>query len=311
MAWNSRSRKALKRELQNAQHSSKHVLDEEVEVVEHGFGEVLSPEQSIQELKDQTQIRRNFSEWLSVIHSKHPVARLTGTQEDGGKVLQFSSNPSSANVGVQSNINVNQNDGDKIVNQNVGVSNEFTTPVQLSFRDAVKPQSIEVGSGSKSKVNPTNYVRITNEDISPEVAYWNTLIVCYVLGANPPIQVFEGFINRVWRKFEVDKVASIQKGVFIVHFTTMENRDKVLNSERPFFDHKPLIMKAWSENVDYAKDEVKVVPVWVQLELDFKYWGLGVLEKIVRPLGTLIQVDAATSNRDKLSFCKGSSGNEY
>ncbi|KAL2901648.1 adenylate kinase, partial [Bienertia sinuspersici] len=217
-----------------------------------------------------------------------------------------SSNPSSANVGVQSNINVNQNDGDKIVNQNVGVSNEFTTPVQLSFRDAVKPQSIEVGSGSKSKVNPTkkNYVRITNEDISPDIAYWNTSIVCYVLGANPPIQVFEGFINRVWRKFEVDKVASIQKGVFIVHFTTMDNRDKVLNSERPFFDHKPLIMKAWSENVDYTKDEVKVVPVWVQLELDFKYWGLGVLEKIVRPLGTLIKVDAATSNRDKLNFAR-------
>ncbi|KAL2904221.1 Gag-Pol polyprotein [Bienertia sinuspersici] len=63
-------------------------------------------------------------------------------------------------------------------------------------------------------------------------------------------------------------------------------------------------MKAWSENVDYAKDEVKVVPVWVQLELDFKYWGLGVLEKIVRPLGTLIKVDAATSNRDKLSFAR-------
>lgn len=39
-------------------------------------------------------------------------------------------------------------------------------------------------------------VKIDLNDIQPEVDYWSLLIICFVIGANPPTKVFDGFINR-------------------------------------------------------------------------------------------------------------------
>lgn len=40
-----------------------------------------------------------------------------------------------------------------------------------------------------------------------------------------------------------------------------------------FFDSKPLILKPWTVHMDMEKEEVKFVPMWIQLRLNFKYWG--------------------------------------
>ena len=38
------------------------------------------------------------------------------------------------------------------------------------------------------------------EDIQEEVNFWESALVCYVLGANSPLQVTEGFPRRIWGK---------------------------------------------------------------------------------------------------------------
>lgn len=69
-------------------------------------------------------------------------------------------------------------------------------------------------------------VKIDMEDISDEIYFHNSSIICYVLGDNPPIQAMEGFFRRIWRTFKVDKVALINKGVYLVRFSTMGSRDR-------------------------------------------------------------------------------------
>lgn len=51
-----------------------------------------------------------------------------------------------------------------------------------------------------------------------------------------------------------------------------------------------------------CKEDVNVMPIWIQLTLDFKYWGMSCLEKIIQPLGKLIKVHHSTSKRDKLQY---------
>lgn len=95
----------------------------------------------------------------------------------------------------------------------------------------------------------------------------------------------------------MDKVAVVKKGIYVVRFRSMEKRDGVLASNATFFDNEPMIVKPWTAHVDMCKENIKTLPIWVQLTLDFEYWGFPCLEKIVKPLGRLIKLDQATSRR--------------
>lgn len=57
--------------------------------------------------------------------------------------------------------------------------------------------------------------------------------------------------------------------------------------------------------MNIAKDPVRKLPIWIQLpNLDVKYWGDKSLTKIISQIGSMVKVDQATHNRDKLIFAK-------
>uniref|UniRef100_A0A803PNA5 Reverse transcriptase domain-containing protein n=1 Tax=Cannabis sativa TaxID=3483 RepID=A0A803PNA5_CANSA len=66
---------------------------------------------------------------------------------------------------------------------------------------------------------------------------------------------------------------------------------------------RPVIMKAWDPNLNLKKEDIRTVPIWIQLEdLEVKYWGQKYLFKIVGKLGKPIMEDAITKERDKLTY---------
>uniref|UniRef100_A0A803NHH6 DUF4283 domain-containing protein n=1 Tax=Cannabis sativa TaxID=3483 RepID=A0A803NHH6_CANSA len=152
------------------------------------------------------------------------------------------------------------------------------------------------GSPSKRKI------KITKEDIQEEVDFWTPSIICYVLGANPPMSILEGFVRRVW-KDKIDKVGMISHGVFLVRFRSIADRDQILSRGYIFFNKRPVIMRAWDPNVNFKKENIHSVPIWVQLKnLDLKYWGEQVLFKIISQVGEPVMVDAFTKAREKLTY---------
>lgn len=94
--------------------------------------------------------------------------------------------------------------------------NKDRTEVTISPVPILHPLS-EVDVAEVDVVNRTcvNEVKIDMEDIQEEVDFWNSAVICYVVGSNPPIQVMEGFIWRIWKNFQVDKVAMVKKGIYI------------------------------------------------------------------------------------------------
>lgn len=129
--------------------------------------------------------------------------------------------------------------------------------------------------------------------------------MCYVLGANPPIMVIEGFFKRIWGRLGLVKVASMGRGLFMVKFDTMENRDKILNEGFHFFDGKPIIIQPWKADMNLLNKEIHKIPIWIELHnLELKYWGERSMSKIVSKVGKYIKVDQATLNRDRLQFAK-------
>ncbi|KAL2942485.1 Complement C1q subcomponent subunit A [Bienertia sinuspersici] len=51
----------------------------------------------------------------------------------------------------------------------------------------------------------TPMVTIDMDDIEDEITYWSSAMICFVLGANPPLPVMSGFCNRIWGKKGLDK----------------------------------------------------------------------------------------------------------
>ncbi|KAL9230694.1 hypothetical protein vseg_006011 [Gypsophila vaccaria] len=123
------------------------------------------------------------------------------------------------------------------------------------------------------------------EDVVEEIDYWNQAIVCFILGVNPPWDIIEGFIRRIWAKYNIDKLSFMPNGVFLVRFKTLEMKEQVLKSGYHLFDGKPLIYQSWSKDLELKKANVEVVPAWIQLHhLPLKFWGKS-LPKITGLIG--------------------------
>ncbi|KAL9240803.1 hypothetical protein vseg_014981 [Gypsophila vaccaria] len=153
-------------------------------------------------------------------------------------------------------------------------------------------------------VEMNNLLQLENEDIEEEIEYWKQAVVCFILGANPPWDVIEGFIRRIWTKYNIDKISFLPQGIFLVRFKTMEMKEKVLNSGHYLFDSKPLIFKEWSKDMEMKKTEVLSVLTWVQFhQLPLKFWGKS-LPNIMGLVGKYIKSDSVTEQKTKLGYAR-------
>lgn len=83
----------------------------------------------------------------------------------------------------------------------------------------------------------------------------------------------------------------------------METRDSILNGGFIFFNRRPVIMKPWDSRINFQKDEIFKVPIWIQLvNLNLKYWGEKALFKIVGQLGNPIQLDSFTREKTRMAY---------
>ena len=191
--------------------------------------------------------------------------------------------------------------------------NEPINSKMKSWIDTLKGTAVECAKEQNARTEPIagepiksgTLPTIDFDDIVDEICYWESAMICYVLGANPPLKVMEGFSHRMWKHQDFDKLVGIGKGVYLARFHTKDNMLKVANGDHIFFDSKPLIMKPWSPDIDVMKDEVKTIPMWIKLPgLDLKYWGVKALTKICSGVGKFIKPDNSTLNKDKLQFAR-------
>ncbi|KAJ8421712.1 hypothetical protein Cgig2_003360 [Carnegiea gigantea] len=52
-------------------------------------------------------------------------------------------------------------------------------------------------------------------------------VICSVLGANPPFSVMEEFLKRIWKAFEIDRILMVKRGMFLVRFLNLQDKQAV------------------------------------------------------------------------------------
>lgn len=88
--------------------------------------------------------------------------------------------------------------------------------------------AITIGQGNTS-LKPKS-IKIELSDVEDEIKYWETAVVCFVVGSNPSLHVIDGFVRRIWKDLDIDTVGTVDSGVFIVRMKTIEYRDKAYES---------------------------------------------------------------------------------
>ncbi|XP_070006789.1 uncharacterized protein [Nicotiana sylvestris] len=150
----------------------------------------------------------------------------------------------------------------------------------------------------------SSIVDIELEDIASEIEYWNP-VVCYVLGAHPPFPVLNGYIQRIWAKHGINKVSMLKNGIVLVRFDTELEKNKAIQGGIYHFDNKPFIVKAWCPNIEFTREELYTMQIWIKLPgLDFKYWSPKGLSKIDSLIGKSLMVDQNTQKKIGLNFAR-------
>ncbi|XP_074266808.1 uncharacterized protein LOC141590095 [Silene latifolia] len=151
---------------------------------------------------------------------------------------------------------------------------------------------------------PSDLLQFSDEDVKEELEYWKNSVYGFILGANPPVEVVEGFLKRLWSNYPIDKISFCANGVFLVRFRTSQARQQILQQGQFLFDNKPLIVRPWDEGVALEKEDIKEVPVWVKIfNLPLKFWG-KCLPRIARIMGKFVRCDDATQGKTRLSFAR-------
>ncbi|KAL9237195.1 hypothetical protein vseg_011777 [Gypsophila vaccaria] len=142
------------------------------------------------------------------------------------------------------------------------------------------------------------------EEVQEDIEFWRQAVYGFILGSNPPISVVEGFLRRIWKHHEIDRICFMPTGVFLVRFKTKEMQEAVLNAGYYMFDNKPVIIKPWQEDVDLEKEEVKIVPAWIRLhKLPIQYWGKS-LPRIAGLIGPYLKNDATTDTAARIGYAR-------
>lgn len=82
-------------------------------------------------------------------------------------------------------------------------------------------------------------------------------------------------------KLGISKVAMMKNGILLIRFNTEEGKEEVLDEGIYHLNSKPLIVRAWTPKMDFSKDELWFVPIWIKMSgLEFKYWSTKSLSKI-------------------------------
>uniref|UniRef100_A0A803PY04 Reverse transcriptase domain-containing protein n=1 Tax=Cannabis sativa TaxID=3483 RepID=A0A803PY04_CANSA len=142
------------------------------------------------------------------------------------------------------------------------------------------------------------------EKVKLQAKCWESTIVCMVLGANPPIAVFEGFIRRIWGNLGIAQIARMNGGCTIMEFNDVATRDHVLENGIVQFDHKSVIIRPWSSDLNAIR-LVKSVPLWIRLyDLGLHYWGSNCLSVLVSTIGKPIMTNKVTKERTMVKFAR-------
>lgn len=95
----------------------------------------------------------------------------------------------------------------------------------------------------------------------------------------------------------------LKSEVTVVRVATEIGKQKVIQGGIYHFDNKPFIVKAWTPDLEFTKEELLTVPIWIKFSsINFKYWSPRGLNKVGSLVRKPFMVDQNIKKRNGLNF---------
>ena len=148
-----------------------------------------------------------------------PVAAQEGAIEQDSTSMGESSNET-----VPALNNVSEIEQLQVISPTAPNSSLQSKTITSSYAAMVDPdEGTSLNFILSSMVNGVKCAKIEPHDVQSEIDYWKSAVLCSVIGANPPLEIIEGFVRRIWQTCEIDKVCFVRKGVYLVRFQNLND----------------------------------------------------------------------------------------
>uniref|UniRef100_A0A2K1XI89 DUF4283 domain-containing protein n=1 Tax=Populus trichocarpa TaxID=3694 RepID=A0A2K1XI89_POPTR len=191
---------------------------------------------------------------------------------------------------------------------------------KLNFLNALKGSDVDDNEGSKtlgiSSVRNLHFAPSTMTDGRVTVAppldvfedgceFWKSTLVGHFMGQKLPYPVVNSIAKRIWSSYGLSEVLSSDNGFFIFNFDSVDHATNVLERAPWHMANRPLVLKRWQPNMQFLKDDLARVPVWVRLyNVPLEYWTIKGLSCVASAIGVPLHADHTTLLRKRLSYAR-------
>ena len=191
---------------------------------------------------------------------------------------------------------------------------------KLNFLNALKGSVVDVKEGSKNiDFNPVRNLhfeppaitdgRITvappRDVFDDSCELWKSTLVGHFMGQKLPYPVVNSIAKRIWGSYGLSEVLSAENGFYLFTFDFVDRATNVLERAPWHMANKPLVLKCWQPNMQFFKDDLVRVPVWVRLyNVPLEYWTIKGLSCIASAIGVPLHADRSTLLRKRLSYAR-------
>jgi hypothetical protein len=135
--------------------------------------------------------------------------------------------------------------------------------------------------------------------------FWKSTLVGHFVGQKLRYPVVNSIAKRIWGSYGLSEVLSSDNGFFIFTFDSVDHATNVLERAPWHMANRPLVLKRWQPNMQFLKDDLARVPVWVRLyNVPLEYWTIKGLSCVASAIGVPLHADHTTLLRKRLSYAR-------
>ncbi|XP_070029314.1 uncharacterized protein [Nicotiana sylvestris] len=148
-------------------------------------------------------------------------------------------------------------------------------------------------------------IQIEEEDVSELKEHWATALIGYVLGDTPYEKSMESYVESVWDFVNRPQILYHQEGYYVFRFTTVEERDTIMQAGPYSYHNKPFILQNWERVFYFDSKFITTIPLWIHLpSLSAGYWTTDALSKVASVVGLPLYTDKFIADLNKISYAR-------